>query len=533
MRTILRTGLSFVAGAGTLLLATSALGGDGGTDSGTPLQNCDPSTLWCSNGWTVQKAESKDPFLTGIDTGWMPRCDGSDADHTPNAKGHCAAYKIQVRALISLTPLKSGQPTYSVVMNKAGTVMDARWPDDQVIQLSLAKLGKASPTDGTFTVTHSLMPSFEIYVNAGSIYEGEIKIDATTLINLIPGAQFDYAATGSTKFNPWGFDKVELQVKGKDFNNSKLFDVTFDTIAGAIGVDIKDYVTGSFSFNATTDSTFVYQTNKVLVSGASKPIAFKDDVTTIPTVDEDYIVPLVHAEGTIRYTGTIEVLPVIHITSVMGIGITMDFPISVGLKFPYDSGAMPVVHATPTDTPHIPLPNVSVDTTTVNFGTLQTGQSAEKKIPVHNYGEMGGLVVEVKCDDNLNQFKPKGLPLNIDPNGAVKDLTMVFKATKGQNKTTTATCTAKTNDPNEPMQTFQVKGTGQGEDITPDPPDDGGAPLDDGGSAGGSAPFSNYNPDSGQSGGCGCRTSTAASGLAWGGLALLGVGLARARRRRR
>jgi len=518
MRTLVHTSLFGFLATSAVLLASSAYAQDGGTPDGGAggLPNCDPTTLLCSNGLIASghKAESMDRLPIGVDTGWVPKC-------TTNPP-HCDK-SIQVRAQIAFDPPKTGGPIYSVDMTK-DTFIDLHWDpsNTDTFTVSLAK-GKAANPAGKFTVSHTLTPEFGIYVDT-PIYTGEFNVDASLLINYIPGAQFNYYATGSAKFPPWGFDLVENKVKGTDLANSQLFSVTFEQLGKLVGTgNFNDYVQGQFSFNATTDSTFTYQTTKVVVTGADAPIGYQEGTAQYPINDGDAVDLLAHAEGVIRYTGKIDLKFVIGITSIAGMGVTLNFPVDV-YSYPYDSGAVQV--SFPAQQVHIRIPNVFVPSTVLDFGTVQTGsKSSEKTIEIENSGELGAIL---QFSSDSNQFSVSSQSATMGPDGDKYVLKVTFKPTKSgvQN----GTITVKSNDPDSPVQTVQVRGIGEGQDL-PDP-EDGGTGGSGGGQNEGGAAETVYDPGSSNDGGCGCTTAPVAYGNAIAGLALAGLGLAMLRRKR-
>ena len=525
MRKISRSGLQLLIATGSLLVASTAFGQDGGAGAagaggsgggGTPSAPCDPNTLWCSNGPMQQITESNDRLPGDLDTGWIPGCT------PPTSSGHCDDHAIQFRTQIAFDPTKTGGPLYTIDMKK-GTMVDARWPTTDMIDLTLPPGGQ---TDGTFKVAHTMTPEIALYIDS-PIYTGEIKMDASSLINYLPGAQFNYYAMNSMKFKPWAFDAVTLNVKGSDLASSQLFGVTFNqlgTIFGANGID--DIVEGSFTFNATSDTDFIYQTTQVVITGATGPINYADGMVQVMSPDGDYLEFLGHTVGIMRYSGTIEFLPVINVISIGGFGVGLNFPISVGLELDYGSGSIPVTF--PNELVHIPLPNIFVPSTPKSFGTVTTGDKSDiVKVTIENSGELGA-VLEFSTDDN--QFKIVGSSATeMGPDGDEYDLELRFQPTKSGKQEGTITVTS--NDPDTPIQTFAVSGFGEGEDI-PDP-EDGGSTGGTGG-VGGSDPGPGSTYDgAGDDGGCGCRTPTSSGSGAGASLVLLGLAAALMRRRRR
>lgn len=466
---------------------------------------CDPSTLLCSAAEAKQKLEGTDTLPIGIDSGWLPEC----TPQTPT--GHCDEENIQIHTHVSIDPLP-GTPIYEVDMTKGATIQ-VEWPTPDNFVVTVVRDTKKQ---GRFRISHTLTPEFGIYVDT-PFYTGEINIDATSLINLLPGAQFDYYANANTNFDPWAFETASVQAAGTDLNQSKLFGVTFEQLGNLVGTgNFNDIVTGSFSFNATTDTTFQYRTTEIKLIGGQQSISSEDGVGLFPMQDADYLEFTLQTHGVLSYVGSIEFLPVVHVTSIAGFGVNLSWPISVGLDYDYDSGEMPVTF--PATLVHLPLPNVFVPSSFVDFGQVQTGAMEEKTVSIDNTGELGALLSF--SSDNA-QFQPSVASTQMGP-GDSYDLKIRYKATKSGKQEATITVTS--NDPDTPIQTFKVMGYGEGPDL-PDPEGSGGS---SGSSSGGP------DGEAGSDGGCGCRLPNAPAEKPTSiALALLGALFALRRRSRK
>lgn len=537
MRTRERSGLLLAAVTTAALYAPGALaqdGGVGGSGGGGPLTNCDPTTLWCSNGMMpdAHEAVSKARLPTGVDTGWMPSC----AAEPPNCDRNLA-----IRAQIAFDPPKTGGPIYKIGMGR-GAYVDVRWGEStDYFLVSLAK-GRTNPADGKLEIRHTLTPEFALYVNALSI-NTVLALDASTLMAYLPGGQFNYLAFGTTKFPAWGFDRANATVKGTDLSNSQLFAVTFEDLGKLVGSGgFNDYVTGSFSFNAVTNSQFSYQTTKVVVGTADAPITSPDMQVRVPMIDADSIELMVHAEGLIRYEGTIEVLPVIHITSIGGIdGITLDFPISVGLDFEYQNNAVPAVFQA--QMVEVPLPNVWATASPKDFGKVKIGErSQDQKILIENTGKLGAML-EFESTDKQFQIGG-GTATTMGPDGDTYELKVRFQPTKSGKQQ--AEIIIRSNDPDTPEQRVAVYGYGEGEDIPEYDAGTGGAGGEnqgEGGAGGTDEPDPEEDAgtdnkpatvvgNSDEDSGCGCRVPASQGSAGGAALALAALGLALRYRRR-
>lgn len=492
----LRSALSFSSLGAAAFLASLVYSPD------AAAQVCDPSTLLCSVDTIKPRAEGNERFPTSIDTGWMPAC------NPPTGNGHCGKI-IQVRAQLALDPIGGGEgatPIYVVDMPKDAT-LQAAWPTTDMFEITVKPV---STPNASFRVTHSLTPEIGLNLDLPVLGETEFNIDATDLINLIPGAQFNYAATNSATFSPWGFEPVTIRVQGKDLANSKLFSVTTAQLGLTSGNDL---IEGSLDFFATTDTDFTYQTNEIQVIGGIGSITDNAGVVQIPMVDANYLEFTAVTLGAISYEGTLDLEPGVSITS----PISASFGIDVGLDFGFSAADVPVTF--PNQIVHIPLPNVFVPSSFVDFGAVDTGNKTDKKVVIDNTGELGAIL-SFESDDP--QFTTGGVTSTQVGPEQTYDLSVSFRPTKpGQQK---ATITVKSNDPDSPEQSFEVIGYGQGEALPEDPGNNGGS----GGGGGFTPSGGNTTEDSG----CGCRVPQGTDGTSSAGLLAL-AGLAMLRRRRK
>lgn len=477
------------------------------------VEVCDPSTLYCSVDSIKPRYEHRERLQTSIDSGWIPEC------NPPTPNGHCGDKSFQVRAQIAFDPVGSGEtaaPVFYVDMPKDATIQ-AKWPTTDFFELDLKPV--TSPS-GKFHVTHGLTPEFGLYLDLQSLIgvfgQTEINVDANDLINLIPGSSFNFVATRTSNFAPWGFTPTTMRLEGDKLENTRLFSITFQDLGDLVGSgDFTGIIEGLFSFNATAETDFTYQTTQVQITGATGSITSATGTTLVPMMDANYLELAVTPRGVMKYSGQLEMLPVITITKIAGFGITLAFPISVGLDFPFNSVDIPVNF--PSQLIHIPLPNIFVPSSFVDFGQIETGHKADKKVTIDNTGELGAMLQFESSDP---QFTTAGVAsTQIGPEQQY-DLTVSFRPTKAGAQR--ATITVYSNDPDSPVQEFEVMGFGTGKDL---PPEEQGF----GGSNGGG--FGSGGTVTEDGGGCGCRV--AQSTTQGSSAALLGLaGLLFLRRRR-
>ena len=502
MATLSRTGLSVLVATSTLLVVSSSR-----------AEPCNVNDGYCSSGELPQAIASDQRLPGKIDTGWWPKCNPGTAD------GHCESEKVQFRAQIAFDKPKTGNSVYSIEIPRGG-IVDARWPTSEFFDLTLTPGGA---TDGTFRVSHTLTPEISLFVRLPPFYTGKIDFDSTSLINLLPGSQFAYLAAGSKKFQPWGFEKTELVVEGKDINQSRLFAVTFQQLENLItsgsGGSLTDIVQGNFSFNATTRTKFTYETSRVEFIGATGPINEATGTTQVFIDGGDYVELQGNIVGQMRYEGVIEFLPAISITQVGNIPFSITFPIHLGLEVDYGSGSFVVNF--PAQTVHIPLPNVFVYSTPLSFPSTQTGTKSEtRKIIIDSTGEMPAELSFSSSDPA--QFKLSSSS-RVMGQGERFELGVTFHAyTPG---TQSATITVTSNDPDEPVQTVFVSGVAWGDKIEPPPEEQC--------SGRGCSEPTRRSSSATDDGGCGCGV-VSSSAHTWGlsslFLGLVAFGLRRLRR---
>jgi MYXO-CTERM domain-containing protein len=495
-----RFGLASAVAAGATLLAGAAHA----DSTPSPSGKCE-TTLQCSGGTASLRAQGRGPFVTSVSTGWLPAC------ATPDAKGHCAGDQdLQFRADISLNaPDDTSKMLYDVDMRK-GAIVDVTWPDKDALTL---KLAGGAVTDGNFVIQHTLAPNAGIYVGKIGPFtlNQEFNYDATQLVTSAPGGHWNYLGLGSNTFLPWALGGgATVDVKGPDLANSMLFSTPLENLPGLSGI-----LTGTLGMSATTSPTFTYKTTKVQFTSVASPITPAAPSQKIKYQNADSIDLFANVEGELAFKGTMEVLPVVTITSIYTLtGLNIQIPISVGAKTDYDSGTTPLVITFPGTKVHVPLPNVFVPVEDVDFGSIKTGTQAEKSVTVNNTGELGAILAIESSDPAFVVEAPQA---QMTPKSQ-SDLKVRFQPTKDGDATATITVTS--NDPDAPVQVFNVKGN-----ATPVP-----AAVTPPVSSATEPPAPTAQP--GANSGCGCRV-TAPTMSSEAGMAFLGLAaLAFVRRRR-
>jgi MYXO-CTERM domain-containing protein len=475
-RTIARVGLASLIGSLATLGATRAH-----ADTSNAAAGCDAASLTCSVGTAPLRAEVKGQLPTQIDSGLMD-------------KG-----LIKIRTRFTIDPVGT-DPLLAVDMPK-GALVQASWSEKGFV---VVKPVADKATMGTMNVHYTLTPSLE-----ASIYGIGVNYDASQLINMIPGAKFNYDAKANMPILPWGFQAAALKVAAPALDQSTIFSIPFSDL----GVD-SGIVEGTLSIQAAANPTFTYVTKNVRLDSGT--ITTADGSAKLVVGDDDFLDLSASVAGELSLGGTLDIRPVVSVDTVDG------YPTFGLVKYSFSAvskaigGGAPVPVAFAGAQIHIPLPNLKVPTATVVMGSVKAGQQSEQLVSIDSTGEMGGKLTFESSD-----------PQFIVPAGEVRvgsksklPLKVVFKPSS--DSAASATITVRSNDPDSPEQTFRVVANGAPVDPASDGTTDG--PGTDGVKSLEAPPSDN----------AGCSTAAVGSGSTSGFAALLiGLGLAIGARRRR
>lgn len=442
---------------------------------------CDPAALTCSKGTAKLAARITSQLPTQIDSGMMD-------------KG-----LIKIRTRFTIDPVGT-DPLLAIDM-PAGALVEASWNEKGYVEVRPVP---EQGTQGTMSVHYTLVPSLE-----ASIYGIGVNYNATQLVNKIPGAKFNYDATGSMPIEPWGFAGANLSVKAPSLDQSTIFSIPFSQL----GVS-SDIVTGTLSIQAAASPTFKYVTKDVRLDAGS--ITAADGSAKIAVGDADFLDVSAMVSGQLTLAGNLDVRPVIKVDTVSG------YPTFGLVKYSFSAVSKPLggepmpVSFDNTDI-HIPLPNVKVPSASVNLGAVKAGQQAEQTIVIESTGEMDG---RLKFESSDPQFTVPAGDVRV-ASKSQHQLKVVFKPTG--DGAASATITVRSNDPDSPEQTFRVGANGASLDPDSADGEDGSSKR-----AGGVKDLEDPPSDEG----CACATVGAGSFNAYAALAL-GLGLAAIVRRRR
>ncbi len=481
--------VSALVALGILSFASAASAGTGTAGSCTEGR--------CSTSSSALKLDGKDPLFTTIDTGWMPSCD--------NGQEHCNK-GLQVRAGLAFTAAVKGGDLFTAELGPSAAVQ-ASWEDLGYLVLRSDSVGK----DSKLSVQHSIAPAIDLFVDVGPI-EQNFAWSSNDLMNKLPGAHFDYVASGSAPFDGWGFAGAQVAVTAPALPNSQLFSIDLSALKA------DKIMRGVMAINARTSPTFTYKTTKIAVDG--KPILPGTAIQIpFPQGDLDYIDLPADIEGTMSAKGEIEVLPSVTLSQLGDMNFSPAMAVtfsSVKVSKAFDTP--PQTYKFPNKTIHIPLPNMKTPREGLDGAEVGVGGQGTIAAMIENTGEAQGQVTLESSDPRF--IVPNG-PVLIGPKSKGA-LNIGFKP-DGLGRAE-ATITAHTNDPDSPTLTFKVSAQGiEGDEL--------------GGGSGGKKGKGGDDDDDGVlsdvADGCGCRTAGTSSSSAYAGLGGLALALGAVLRRRR
>ncbi len=479
---------------------------------------------------TMKKSLTQIPFQNKLNSGWVG-CGGSTSECTGQPTGNCTISAC-IQAAMSDSKVDISMQSY----------FDVSWPDAGKLRVTPRK----KVNTGSFGVTYRLTPLVGIYVNAFG-FKSTVVMNPTDILAALgtPGVESGFAAPASCQsaFDPFAFAPKPATCHAEGFD--EVFQIPLSKLTGLVGLDPSQYIEMDVAIAAGTDTTFTWTTTDVDIEKGDKKITPAQEYAVVPYNGEDSVQLNVWAVGDLGYTGTTELKPEVLVKSVLGFNFSnpLKLSVSVGAKQPYD-GNIPGIQLSKT-TIDIPLPNLFVPTTPLDFGEIEVGTTSIKTVKMTNTGK---LLVKSSVSSSDPAYKLEKQKIDVNADGGTSDLKVTFFPTKPgvfQGKVTISS-----NDVDEPVLeipvTGKAKGAPTGEGGMGGAPAAGGsagtAPAAGGatpaGGAGGKAgnPLDDQAADDEivQKGGCGCRVvdeQDHSAGLALAGLAGLAAWLRRRRAR--
>lgn len=401
---------------------------------------CDDDPLFCQRGAIAFERKDALPIEFDFDTGWTP-----------------AGSPLQVHLWAAV---------YANTQVGLEGALEATWPD------ALALAAPGAVDGGTFSYHYGLDIGAQGKVSitiAGTTYEW------TGDIPYVP--QVDLQVQSDQEFNAWGWEPGVTMTTSTE--PQRIATVSIGDIIGASipGID------GGFELDVGLDVGARYRTTRLVINTTDgAPVsggqitsdtedtsdngASSSTSTTYaggPSIELD-----VHPEGQVTYDGTIHFIPAFYVSL---LGNDFEIPIAdIPIGFPiaetewvFDKQRV-----------HVPLPDLELNTTEIDFGEVEVGQESTKPYSLHNAGESALGVAMVS--DAPESFTLADAMVNVEPS-VTEDSGIRFAPEKnGEFK---ATILVSSNDPSEPLQKILVKGVGYG---AAEPGNDSGANADQDGS---------------------------------------------------
>jgi MYXO-CTERM domain-containing protein len=426
---------------------------------------CLDSPLTCGTGAVAFSKTDALPIQWSFDTGWVPQ--GSP---------------VQVHVWADVWA--------NTHVSLAGSLENA-WP----AVMTLAAPGKKEGGD------------FGFHYGADFGAQGKVQISVlgqtyswTGDIPYLP--QFDLEVKADQPFDAWGY-APGVKIGGVTMPAQIASVGLSDIIGGSIpGID------GGFALDVAVELDATYVTNRVVVNTTDGKEVGGGSFTTPdgqsstsytngPNIELD-----VHPEGTVNYDGVVHLIPTFYVTL---LGSKWQIPIAdIPISFPITSSDW-IFDA---QRVHFPLPDLALVEPEIDFGEVLVGQ--KKLVPYHLWNAGEAEVAAAMTSSNPAIFPVYDTSTNIDP-GVTNQVAVRFIPEKAG--VFTAQLLVASNDPNAPMQTILLKGTGKGPPAPPPAMDE---------------------PQLAEPSSCGCRTAgEEGRGAPLQALAVAAMlGLARRRRQR-
>lgn len=317
-------------------------------------------------------------------------------------------------------------------------------------------------------------------------------------IPYVPQIDFQVQAEGT--FDAWGWQPGVTLSSTTDTVTLAQVGIG-DIVGGSIpGID------GGFQLDVAMEIESRYKTDRIVITtadGAPVPggdITADGDASAAPYPGGPSVELDVHPEGTVKYDGTLHLIPAFYVEL---LGQSWSIPIAdIPIGFPITEAEWIFEKKRV----HVPLPDLKLEVTEIDFGEVEVGQKNLEPFPVFNAGEaLLGVTVISEDPENFEVWDPT---LEVDPGVTVDSAIRFVPKHNGEFQ---AHILVGSNDPDAPLQVLLVRGSAYG------------------------GPQAPAAPAAEEDGGCACRAAGGEAERSNAGAfaAALGLGLAAARRRRR
>lgn len=431
----MNTRLTFALSLVTLLgLAGDALAADPPCDMVATDYKCTIANAGMQS--TMKKSLTQVPFENKLNSGWVG-CGGSATSCTGQPSGSCSISAC-IEAAMSDSKVDLSMQSY----------FDVTWPDPGKLRITPRK--KANT--GVFDVTYNLTPLIGVYINALG-FKSTIVMNPTDILAALntPGVDGGFTVPSSchSAFDPFAFAPTPASCLAE--GDGLLFQIPLSTLTGLVGLDPDKYIKIQLALNVKTKTEFKWTTTDIDVEKGDKKITPTQPYAVVGYNGEDSVQLNVWAVGDLGYSGETSINPAVKVESVAGfnVNLTLDIPVSAGK--PYSDKVTGIQLSK--SIIDIPLPNLFVPTTPLDFGEVEVGSTSIKTVKMTNTGK---LLVKSSVSSSDPSYKLEKQKIDVNPDGGASDLKVTFFPTKPgvfQGKITIAS-----NDVDEPVLEIPVTG---------------------------------------------------------------------------
>lgn len=381
--------------------------------------DCDVDPDWCKTAPIAFSHSDTLPIEWSFDTGWVP-----------------ANSPLQVHLWAGV---------YATTRVTLKGALETSWPEALLLR------APGNPDGGLL--------SYHYGVELGAQAQLHVKIagipyDWVGDIPYIP--QIDFQVEGEQGFDAWGWNPgATLSSKTQP---QTIIEVGLSDIISIPSV----FVDGGLKVDVQMELAATYTTERIVVEGAEGKGVKGGDITEPdgetkaeylngPSIDLD-----VHPEGNIDYDGIIHLIPGMWV-EILGQNFAFDIA-DIPITFPITQ----TTWSFPKQRVHVPLPDLVLPKTEIDFGEVEVGQKSLESFSLWNAGEARAKVTIVSSNAEL--FPAWDPSLDIDP-GVTADTAVRFMPRK--NGPFEATLFIASNDPNDPVQEILLKGVGFGGPVAP------------------------------------------------------------------
>ncbi|MDI1447958.1 DUF1573 domain-containing protein [Polyangium sp. 6x1] len=381
--------------------------------------DCDVDPDWCKTAPIAFSHSDTLPIEWSFDTGWVP-----------------ANSPLQVHLWAGV---------YATTRVSLKGALETSWPEALLLR------APGAPEGGLL--------SYHYGVELGAQAQLHVKIagipyDWVGDIPYIP--QIDFQVEGEQVFDAWGW-KPGATLASKTTPQT-IIEVGLSDIISIPSV----LVDGGLKVDVQMELAATYTTERIVVENAEGKSVAGGDITEEggetkaeylngPSIDLD-----VHPEGHIDYDGIIHLIPGMWV-EILGQNFAFDL-VDIPISFPITETQW----SFPKQRVHVPLPDVVLPKTEIDFGEIEVGQKSLESFSLWNAGEARAKVTIVSSSPEL--FPAWDPSLDIEP-GVTADTAVRFMPRK--NGPFEATLFIASNDPNDPVQEIVLKGVGFGGPVAP------------------------------------------------------------------